>query len=288
METIGHDFTLLWQSVYEAAAMFWEVLWALVLGFTLSGIFQVFVSKGQMQRAFGKPGLREVALATAFGAASSSCSYAAVATAKTAFKKGAALVPALAFMFASTNMVFELGLVLWLLMGWRFVLAEFIGAFVLIGVMWLIVRLTLPKGLEREAREHPEEGAGGHDHGGMEEGETWREKIRNPQTWVSAAHAFVMNWGMLWKEITMGFLMPASSRCLCRTIGASPVSRGKRRAAVSGRKRHCRPTNRGGVLRLLGRQYPAGKHPMGRGYQLRRRDLVHLRRFDYRAADPGL
>jgi len=195
------------QSLYEAAAMFWEVLWALVLGFTLSGIFQVFVSKGQMQRAFGKPGLREVALATAFGAASSSCSYAAVATAKTAFKKGAALVPTLAFMFASTNMVFELGLVLWLLMGWRFVLAEFIGAFVLIGVMWLIVRLTLPKGLEQEAREHPEEGMGGHDHGSAEEGGTWREKIKNPETWVNVARSFVMDWGMLWKEITAGFLI---------------------------------------------------------------------------------
>jgi len=207
METIGHDFILLLQSIYEAAAMFWEVLWALVLGFTLSGIFQVFVSKAQMTQAFGKSGPREVALATALGAASSSCSYAAVATAKTAFKKGAALVPALAFMFASTNMVFELGLVLWLLMGWRFVLAEFIGAFVLIGVMWLIVRLTLPKGLEQEAREHPEEGVGGHDHSSMEEVGTWREKMWNPETWVGVARSFVMDWGMLWKEITAGFLI---------------------------------------------------------------------------------
>jgi hypothetical protein len=96
-------------------------------------------------------------------------------------------------MFTSTNMVFELGLVLWLLMGWRFVLAEFIGAFVLIGVMWLIVRLTLPKGLEREAREHPEEEEGGHDHGGVEEGGTWRGKIRKPESWVGVAHSFVMN-----------------------------------------------------------------------------------------------
>lgn len=130
-------------SLYESGAMFWEVLCALVLGFTLSALFQVFVSQEQMTRAFGKAGLREVALATAFGAATSSCSYAAVATAKTAFKKGANLIPALAFMFASTNLVFELGLVPWLLMGWRFVLAEFIGAFVLIGVMWAIVRFAL-------------------------------------------------------------------------------------------------------------------------------------------------
>ena len=115
-------------SLYHAAAMLWETLWALVLGFSLSAVMQVFVSKEQMTRAFGRAGLREVALATALGAASSSCSYAAVAAAKTAFKKGAALVPVLAFMFASTNLVFELGAVLWLLMGWLFVLAEAIGA----------------------------------------------------------------------------------------------------------------------------------------------------------------
>ena len=207
IETIAHDFACIRLSIYEAAAMLWDVLWALILGFMLSGVCQVFVSKEQMQRSFGKSGLREVALATAFGAASSSCSYAAVATAKTAFKKGAALVPALAFMFASTNLVFELGLVLWLLMGRRFVLAEFVGAFVLIGVMWLIVRLTLPSGLEEEARNHQEEGAGESDHSGMEMGETRREKILNPESWVAVAHSFVMDWTMLWKEITAGFLI---------------------------------------------------------------------------------
>jgi uncharacterized membrane protein YraQ (UPF0718 family) len=144
----------LWHSLYESAAMFWEVFWALVLGFTISGVFQVFVSKAQMTKAFGTADLKAMALATAFGAASSSCSYAAVATAKTAFKKGAALAPTLAFMFASTNLVFELGFVIWLLLGWRFVLAEFIGAFVLIAIMWALLRLTEPKGLEQEARDH--------------------------------------------------------------------------------------------------------------------------------------
>src|SRR5438552_18607375 len=142
--------------LYQGAAMFWETLWALVLGFGLSAFLQVFVSKEQMAKIFGRTGLREVVLATGLGAASSSCSYAAAAAAKTAFKKGAALVPVLAFMFASTNLVFELGAVLWLLMGWLFVLAEVIGAFVLIAVMWLIVRLTLPKSLEEEARRHVE------------------------------------------------------------------------------------------------------------------------------------
>src|SRR5437016_1650314 len=117
----------LWSGLYSAAAMLWETLWALVLGFSLSAFLQVFVRNEQVTRLFGKAGFREVALATGLGAASSSCSYAAVATAKTAFKKGAALVPTLAFMFASTNLVFELAAVLWLLMGWTFVLAEFVG-----------------------------------------------------------------------------------------------------------------------------------------------------------------
>ena len=156
MEAMTHQHWWLWRSLYESAAMFWEVLWALVLGFAVSAALQVFVSKERMTQALGRAGLREVALATAFGAASSSCSYAAVAAARTAFKKGAALVPTLAFMFASTNLVFELGFVLWLLMGWHFVLAELVGAFVLIGVMWLIVSLTLPKGLEDEARAYEE------------------------------------------------------------------------------------------------------------------------------------
>ncbi len=187
----------LWHSLTESAAMFWEVLWALVLGFAISALLQVFVSKGRMTQALGRAGLREMALATALGAASSSCSYAAVAAARTAFKKGAALAPTLAFMFASTNLVFELGFVLWLLMGWRFVLAEGIGAFVLIGVMWTIVSLTLPKGLEEEARAHEEASESGHDHAGGGGGGRFR----------AVADAFAMDWGMLWKEMAIGFVI---------------------------------------------------------------------------------
>lgn len=192
----------LWHSLYESAAMFWEVLWALILGFAVSALLQVFVSKERMTKALGKSGLREVALATAFGAASSSCSYAAVAAARTAFQKGASLVPTLAFMFASTNLVFELGFVLWLLMGWHFVLAELVGAFVLIAVMWLLVALTLPKGWEDEARAHEEAGNGGHcghDHSGHEAEHSGRLR--------AVADAFAMDWGMMWKEMLIGFVI---------------------------------------------------------------------------------
>ena len=201
METMTHQQFWLWRSLYESAAMFWDVLWALILGFTISAALQVFVSKERMTQALGKAGLREVALATAFGAASSSCSYAATAAARTVFKKGAALVPTLAFMFASTNLVFELGFVLWILMGWHFVLAELVGAFALIGVMWLLVSLTLPKGLEEEARAHEEAADGGHcchDHGGHDAG---GGKLK------AVADAFAMDWGMMWKEMAIGFVI---------------------------------------------------------------------------------
>src|SRR5580693_7102891 len=179
----------LWESLYSAAAMLWETLWALVLGFSLSAFLQVFFRKEQITKQFGRAGLREVALATFFGAVSSSCSYAAAATAKTAFKKGAALVPTLAFMFASTNLVLELGFILWLLLGWTFVLAEVIGAFILIAVMWLLVKLTLPKGLVETARAHNggDEDSCCHSQGHEIEEESFKEKASHPENWARVA-----------------------------------------------------------------------------------------------------
>jgi uncharacterized membrane protein YraQ (UPF0718 family) len=200
---------LLWHSLYAAAVMLWETLWALVLGFSLSAFLQVFFRKEQITKQFGRAGLREVALATFLGAVSSSCSYAATATAKTFFKKGAALVPTLAFMFASTNLVLELGFILWILLGWTFLLAEVVGAFVLIAVMWLLVKLTLPKGLEEIARAHD----GGEvkscchcDEPEMKE-EPFKEQIKRRENWICVADAFIMDAGMLWKEMAIGFLV---------------------------------------------------------------------------------
>ena len=190
--------------------MLWETFWALILGFSLSAFLQVFFRKEQITKQFGRTGLREVALATFFGAVSSSCSYAAAATAKTVFRKGASLVPTLAFMFASTNLVLELGFILWLLLGWTFLLAEVVGAFILIAVMWLLVKLTLPKGLVEAARAHTgdEEKSCCHSHEpDMEEDESFKVKIRKPESWASVADAFIMDVSMLWKEILIGFLI---------------------------------------------------------------------------------
>src|ERR1700745_160874 len=140
----------LWLGLYHALAMLWATFWALVLGFAISGALQVFVSKERISQVFGHTNLKSVSLATGLGAASSSCSYAAVAAARSAIQQGAALIPALAFMFASTNLVIELGAVLWVLMGWTFVIAEFVGAFVLIALVWILIRLFLPKDIESE------------------------------------------------------------------------------------------------------------------------------------------
>src|SRR3982074_1824664 len=143
---------LLWMGIYHGVAMFWETLWALVLGFGISAALQVFVSKEKMSRIFGRTNLETMLLATGLGAASSSCSYAAVAAARSAIQQGAALIPALAFMFASTNLGVERGAVLWVLMGWQFVLAEVLGALLLILIMWLLIGSFLPKNLEAQIR----------------------------------------------------------------------------------------------------------------------------------------
>ncbi len=195
---------LLWTGAYDAAVMGWETLWALVLGFGVSAALQVFVKKDQMARWFGRTNLRAVAMAMGFGAASSSCSYAAAAAARSAFRQGAALVPALAFMFASTNLVIELGAVLWVLMGWRFVLAETVGAFVLVALLWILARVFLPANLEQEARIH----AGSDDEGGCCHHDGDHADGDQPSGhWDRMADAFVMDWQMLWKEIVIGFVI---------------------------------------------------------------------------------
>jgi len=191
--------------------MLWETFWALVLGFILSAVLQVFVRHESITRYFGNADIKAVGWATFLGAVSSSCSYAAAAAAKSAFKKGAHLVPTLAFMFAATNLVLELGCVLWILLGWHFVLAEAVGALVLIGIMWLLVTLTLPKGLMEEARRHDESGhvescchghqPDEHDHGHMAHGGPAPSRGRQ------VAEAFFMDISMMWKEILIGFLI---------------------------------------------------------------------------------
>jgi uncharacterized membrane protein YraQ (UPF0718 family) len=196
--------TALGHALWMAFVMFWETLWSLVLGFAISAALQVFVSKERMTRAFGATSLGTMLLATGLGAASSSCSYAAVAAGRSAFQQGAALIPVLAFMFASTNLVVELAAMIWVLMGWHFVVAEVIGAFVLIAIMWLVASRIFSRKLEEEARVRAQsalETAGhccGHGEGASEDRRSSLARLAN---------AFVMDWQMIWKELVAGFLV---------------------------------------------------------------------------------
>ena len=194
------------QALLMSLGMFWQVGWSLVLGFAISGVLQAVVSREAMTRALGRNGVREVALATLAGAASSSCSYAAASVSRTLFKRGGALVPSLAFLFASTNLVVELGVVLWLLMGWQFTAGEWIGGIVLVAAMSGLVRLTYPARLAQAARGHPEP-SGGHDHGGALMRGTLAAMLRRGETWRRVARNFATDWSMLWKDLAIGFLI---------------------------------------------------------------------------------
>src|SRR5437879_5045893 len=164
--------------LWNAVQMAWEVGWALVLGFVLSGIVQAWIPRSRMERALGGRGVRELLLSTGLGAASSSCSYAAIAIAKSMFQKGASFASAMAFQFASTNLVFEIGIVMWIFLGWRFTLAELVGGLFLIVLMWGGVRLLITRQLEDAARRHALAAATGHEHHmAGAEGLTWRQRL---------------------------------------------------------------------------------------------------------------
>ena len=190
------------QGLWNAFQMAWEVWWALVLGFLLSGIVQAWVPRAQMSRALGGRGPRSLALATGLGAASSSCSYAAVAIAKSAFQKGASLAAAMAFQFASTNLVFEIGIVIWIFIGWQFTAAEFAGGLILIVLVWFAVVVLVSREEEERAREHALAAQTGHAHGAAG-GSPWRSLA----AWQEVARNFMHDWKMLWKEILGGFLI---------------------------------------------------------------------------------
>src|SRR3954471_962466 len=179
----------------NAALMAYEVWWALVLGFLVSAIVQAWVPRARIEASLSGGGPRAVGLATALGAASSSCSYAAIAIAKSLFQKGASAASALAFQFASTNLVWELGLLLWVLIGWQFALAEYVGGIVMIALMVVSLRLFVSRRIEEEARAHAQEAQAGHVH------------TSGTGDWTAVAHNFAGDWRMLWKEITIGFLL---------------------------------------------------------------------------------
>ena len=199
----------IWEGLEMSFLMAYEVWWALVLGFAISAIVQAWVPRARIEGALSGEGFAPVAKATGLGAASSSCSYAAIAIAKSLFQKGASAVTALAFQFASTNLVWELGLVLWVLMGWQFTLAEFVGGIVLIALMALFLRAFVSPRLEEQARRHAQQAQAGHHHGDDEAAEVlpWRQRLTSRAAWAGVGSNFRGDWQMLWKEISIGFLL---------------------------------------------------------------------------------
>jgi uncharacterized protein len=199
---------VIWHGLRDSFLMAWEVWWALVFGFAISGVVQAWVPRERIENALSGSGPRAVGLATGLGAASSSCSYAAVAIAKSLFEKGASAATALAFQFASTNLVWELGLVLWVLIGWQFTLAEYLGGLVMIALMAAFLRAFVSPRLERRARAHAREADAAHQHhAAASEQLSWRERLTSVSAWSDVAHNFRGDWHMLWKEITAGFLL---------------------------------------------------------------------------------
>ena len=199
-------------ALWMAFAMFWEMLWALILGFTISGVIQAVVSKRQMVRLLGNDRPRTLAVAAGLGAASSSCSYAAVAIARSAFRKGADFTAAMTFEIASTNLVLELGIILIVLMGWQFALAEFIGGPLMVVLLAVLFRRFLSKSRVDEARKQTEKGIAGRMEGHADmhmevEGGSITQRMVSAKGWTAISHFFVMNWISVWKDIAVGLLI---------------------------------------------------------------------------------
>ena len=206
MNALGH-------ALWMAFAMFWEILWPLILGFGLSGVVQAVVSKGEMGRLLPDDSPKSLAIATGLGAASSSCSYAAVALARSIFRKGADFTAAMAFELASTNLVAELSVILIVLMGWQFALAEFTGGPLMIVIIAVLFKIFLSRKLIGEAQKQADKGIKGSMEGhaemdmSVENGRSLWQRLRSPEGITATSHYFVMDVLAVWKDIVIGLLL---------------------------------------------------------------------------------
>lgn len=190
------------EAAVTTVGLFWMAFWAFALGYLISSMIQVFVTRERMRQSMGEARAKSVAVGATFGFISSSCSFAALATTRSLFAKGAGLVPSLAFLLASTNLVIELGIVIAVFLGWQFVVGEYVGGVLLILFMWLAVTLTLPPELVDLAREKARKAED------TESGRTvpdWKALIRSRDGWRRVAGRYVMEWHMVWKDVAIGF-----------------------------------------------------------------------------------
>jgi len=195
------DFLMKWgEAANTSVGFFWMALWAFVLGYALSSMIQVFVTEERMQKTMGGSGAKSVFLGTFFGFISSSCSFSALASAKSLFKKGASFISSLAFMLSSTNLVIELGIVISIFLGWQFVVGEYVGGIILILFSWLLVRLIKPSKLIKKAKDNL---------GSAEEEDvekvSFKDKIKSQKEWAKVGKQYFMEWKMVWKDVTIGF-----------------------------------------------------------------------------------
>ena len=189
------------EAAYTTTGFFWMALWAFILGYIISSMIQIFVTEKRMQKTMGKDESKSVLLGMFFGFISSSCSFAALASAKSLFKKGASFVSSIAFLLASTNLVIELGIIISIFLGWQFVVGECVGGLLLILICWVLIRIINPKKLIKKAKNNLE----GKDDDEIDDSKDWKKQIQQEDSWVRVAKKYKMEWQMVWKDVTVGF-----------------------------------------------------------------------------------
>ena len=196
------DFLSKWgEAAYTTSGFFWMALWAFALGYVISSCIQVFVTEKKMQETMGQEESKGLLLGTFFGFISSSCSFAALASTKSLFKKGASFVSSIAFLLASTNLVIELGIIISIFLGWQFVVGEYLGGIILILISWLLIRVINPKKLIKKARERLDS----EDDDDENSDKSWKKKVKSETSWAKVSQQYGMEWKMVWKDVTVGF-----------------------------------------------------------------------------------
>lgn len=188
------------EAAYTSIGFFWMALWAFILGYAVSSLIQVFVTQERMQQAMGDASIKSISLGTFFGFISSSCSFSALATTKSLFQKGASFIASMAFLLASTNLVIELGIVISIFLGWQFVVGEYVGGILLIFISWMLIRLINPKKLVEKARQNLGQGSDE-----VNSSKAFKERIKSTENWIKVGKQYVMEWQMVWKDVTIGF-----------------------------------------------------------------------------------
>ncbi|TKI02807.1 permease [Martelella alba] len=202
----------IWHALAMSLSMLWGIFWGISLGFLFSAIIEVVVSKEQMSRLLPDAGGKSLAKAMTLGAISSSCSYAAVAMARSIVRKGGDFTAAMVFQLAATNLVLELIILMWLLLAWQFALAEILGCFIMVAIIAVLFRLLAGKNLKEDAVRRSTSDARGamEGHAAMSMGKRqgpWQKRLLSRKGWIAVSHYFVMNWTMLWKDIGIGLLV---------------------------------------------------------------------------------